>query len=677
MKSHLLSRAILFAISFSALPVQAGWQEQIGFLRLQATFAGGIPTSVAAGVTHVEAGTSAYSPNFGLSYLSGKISTLKSGASGTSGHATNVAQNFYGNGSNSLIPGTINIDNYSGGGWMTSVLHSQDSTKIPEIETRSLENHSWHVTNPPSGFIEDVGSRMDYMIDRDGTVACASVGDAGMDPFPAQTFHVISVGQVDGGGAHGLTKYDTPGRMKPDMVSFAGATSWTSPQVASAAGVLSEKLRQTSFSPPFVPADYPRLTKALLLAGAAKEPLSSWSRASTAQPYDGVFGAGALNILLSYRILMEGRHPASNLVAVEETGWDNNAVSSGTPRTYFFDIPAGTVGPKFSVALTWHRVITSANIKSSTPGVLANLDIRLYSATGTTLGSQIDASVSVLDNVEHIYQPFLSPGRYALQVTSASATSTPYALAWRTSPTITVAATQPLGADGSPGAFTLTRTNGLDEPLVVPLVWGGSATAGTANSAADYLTPPATVLIPAGSLTATVPITPIGQRLAQNHKTVTLSVESDYSLSAGVAATDTLQVKLYDTWRLAHFTSSELNDPGISGSTADPDKDGLPNLLEYALGADPRLVDASAHAPVIGSSNGYPTLTYVRPTVWTDVNYVVEWSADLKTWSSGGSATTLVSTTDNGDGTTTVVVRSMSPINTAPRQFLRLRVDPL
>lgn len=47
-----------------------------------------------------------------------------------------------------------------------------------------------------------------------------------------------------------------------------------------------------------------------------------------------------------------------------------------------------------------------------------------------------------------------------------------------------------------------------------------------------------------------------------------------------------------EQWRLAHFGSSA--NSGDGADTADPDLDGLPNLLEYALGDDPRSAASAA-----------------------------------------------------------------------------------
>jgi hypothetical protein len=46
-------------------------------------------------------------------------------------------------------------------------------------------------------------------------------------------------------------------------------------------------------------------------------------------------------------------------------------------------------------------------------------------------------------------------------------------------------------------------------------------------------------------------------------------------------------------WQLQHFTDAELNDSSVGSSHADPDGDGLPNLLEFAQGGDPLMADAT------------------------------------------------------------------------------------
>lgn len=663
-----------------ALPLRADWKDDVGYTRLQQTFTSGVPTSVTAGVTQAEAPDGSgnyYLPDFTNTEFTDKTLNNKSTGSGASGHATTVGAYFYG-GYSSIVPATTVIDSYNANEWLDSGFLNYGLTSLPLTETRRVQNHSWITTDTlTDAQVSHANLRLDYAINRDGFVSAVGVGNGAGTTLPGllcQGYHSIAAGLVNGNHTAGFTAFDTTGRMKPDLVAFEGATSFATPQVASAAGLISEKLRNTYSGSLSTNADYPRLTKALLLAGAAKEPLSSWSRADTSKPYDAVYGAGALNTLLSYRILSAGAVTYSSNATVPSTAWSVAIVGTNPPsnatRTYFFDVPTGSASCRFSAALVWHRAIDNALNAS-----FSNLDLKLYTVTANTFTTEtlIDSSVSTVDNVEHIYQASLVPGRYALQVTKISGANTTYALAWRTSPTVTVAATTPTAReiDGTAAAFTLTRTGPTTSPLYVPLTWSGTAIAGT-----HYLAPPAGVLIPAGSTTTTVTITPIADSTAQGDRTAILTVVTDYSLSAGAtpSATATIQDKPYDAWRFARFTTEELADSAVSGESADPDSDGLSNLLEYALGAEPKTSDGTTHTPAAGLNASRLTLTYTRTTAITDATYAVEWSSDLQSWSTGASVTETLSTTDNGNGTTTVVVRAVTSLTTTSRQFLRLRV---
>lgn len=96
------------------------------------------------------------------------------------------------------------------------------------------------------------------------------------------------------------------------------------------------------------------------------------------------------------------------------------------------------------------------------------------------------------------------------------------------------------------------------------------------------------------------------------------------------------------SWQSGQFSPAEAANPAISGPAADPDGDGVPNLLEYVLGSPPKGVNAGAvmkpHAepPVGGGASqlvlrvphiavlGTATVTFqtapspASPT-WTDV----------------------------------------------------------
>ncbi|MCX6937602.1 MAG: hypothetical protein NTU80_06840 [Verrucomicrobia bacterium] len=678
----------LFALLLGAL--RADWRDDVGYTRLLQTYTTGVPTAVVSGVSQIEA------PDGSANYAAdspGKAPTLKSGASGANGHASTVAVYFYSTAS-SVIPDTATIDAYNANAWLNSGFLKYGTTSAPLTEARRIQNHSWIAQFDRAQFTEatitsavaNFNQRLDYASDRDGFLAVVGTNNGASTTLPdlmVQGYHSLSVGLTSGNHAAGLTSHDIAGRMKPDLVAYESLTSFATPQVSSVAGLISEKLRNTAYTPSLATADYPRLTKAFLLAGATKDDLTSWSRVDTTKPYDATYGAGALNVLLSYRILSAGRQTASDSSTVADTGWTTSTVRSSTSassRTYFFDISSGSTATRFSAALTWHRNLSFSTLTGGFSTSLPNLDLRLFPVTpGTfTLGTQLDASLSPVDNVEHLYQATLPPGRYALQVSSSSNSSTSYALAWRTSPTVTVEATAATARETnlSPATFTLTRTGPTTSPLLIPLTWGGTALPGT-----HYQTPPATALIPAGSSSTTVTITPVADDLAQGTRTVTLSLAQDYYLSVTTPATTTatLQDKPYDAWRFARFTAEQLAAPDTSGPTADPDADGLSNLLEYAFAREPLAPDSSpapdslSLLPASGSEL-YLALSFFQPSDRSDLNYLVEWTDDLTaTWRSGPDYTSDVNAEARPTGEQ-ITVRALTPLAAAPRQFLRLRV---
>jgi surface-anchored protein len=144
-------------------------------------------------------------------------------------------------------------------------------------------------------------------------------------------------------------------------------------------------------------------------------------------------------------------------------------------------------------------------------------------------------------------------------------------------------------------------------------------------------------------------------------------------------------------WRAGRFGADEVMDETVAGPAADPDGDGLSNLLEYALGGDPRM-SADVHpqsgesirvAPGTVSVGGasHVTLEFHRRTRGLDagttaeVSYAVEWSdsLDAEDWTPGGET---VSVTDLGGGWETVVIRDPRPVGPG-RRFGRLRVTGL
>jgi hypothetical protein len=112
---------------------------------------------------------------------------------------------------------------------------------------------------------------------------------------------------------------------------------------------------------------------------------------------------------------------------------------------------------------------------------------------------------------------------------------------------------------------------------------------------------------------------------------------SDGALSDGphpVTITSVLTPS-FEQWRATQFSPAELDDPGLElslwGDSADADGDGLPNLAEYALGREARVVDADGGMSIGLEGEGF-VVRFRRRTDREDVTLRVDASADLEAW---------------------------------------------
>ncbi len=116
-------------------------------------------------------------------------------------------------------------------------------------------------------------------------------------------------------------------------------------------------------------------------------------------------------------------------------------------------------------------------------------------------------------------------------------------------------------------------------------------------------------------------------------------------------------------WRQTNFSTTA--DTGTAANIADPDADGIPNLLEYALGLSPT-TPSTTGLPAAQVSAGTLSFTYKR-AVATGLTYVAQTTTDLAAaWTTNG----VTQGTPDVNGLTTATV----PFDGTGPRFLRLTV---
>ena len=131
----------------------------------------------------------------------------------------------------------------------------------------------------------------------------------------------------------------------------------------------------------------------------------------------------------------------------------------------------------------------------------------------------------------------------------------------------------------------------------------------------------------------------------------------------------------FTTWKYQNFAEDAVSDPLVTGPGIDLDTDTLDTVLEYAFGHDPELHDSHESyraSRVTEAGRDYLALTFRRRTSALDLDYQVEVSDNLATWST--VSTQVGATVDNGDGTETVTIRDREAILTRQERYIRIRV---
>jgi hypothetical protein len=132
----------------------------------------------------------------------------------------------------------------------------------------------------------------------------------------------------------------------------------------------------------------------------------------------------------------------------------------------------------------------------------------------------------------------------------------------------------------------------------------------------------------------------------------------------------------FGVWQLAEFWTNASN-PAISGDLADPDGDGIVNLLEYALNLDPNTPGANG-LPIaqVDPGCGCLTLIYTKVISATDLMYSPEAASDPGgPWSTNGITQAIIAS--NAVTQTIQASDTLYPLATSTNRFMHLKVTRL
>ena len=243
-------------------------------------------------------------------------------------------------------------------------------------------------------------------------------------------------------------------------------------------------------------------------------------------------------------------------------------------------------------------------------------------------------------------------------------------------------ANNPPGAMQHATASSTVRKNSGTVTLQVKRVGGNTGPvsvnytlSGTAVSGVDYTAPVSNTLTWIDGDTAdkviTLPL--LNPSAIGPNKTVIVNLSNPLNGSVGAVPSTTLTISEppFQGWQFSQF-AAKANNPSVADDNADPDHDGMVNLLEYALGGDPNQ-PSPAPMPVIShiniSGTDYLTLTYTKDVTKTDVVYQAQASMNLGTGSWTDISDDLMGTSGNIE-----THRAKIAVGGGGFKFLRLQV---
>jgi hypothetical protein len=213
-------------------------------------------------------------------------------------------------------------------------------------------------------------------------------------------------------------------------------------------------------------------------------------------------------------------------------------------------------------------------------------------------------------------------GNYSVFVTNdvGAALSSPALLTVTVPPVVTVVATDGNASEpgANPGTFTVRRTGSSGRALTVEFAVNGSAVPGS-----DYNALTSPVVIPAGSLSEILTVTPLNDSSREGNETVVLTVNasSEYVLGSQSAATVTIfdDDNLAPSVTITNPIAGSMYNAGVdvAVSATASDADGTVAKVEFFYNATNKIGEVLA-APYSLTWSNVPSGAHVLTAVATD-----------------------------------------------------------
>lgn len=223
-----------------------------------------------------------------------------------------------------------------------------------------------------------------------------------------------------------------------DNYSPVAGTSFAAPIVAGGATLVVDAARQNGHGE----AIDGRVVKSVLLNSADKDIFSkngagatvAWDNGqsdvggviTTTQALDYGVGAGRMNLDEAFDQLLGGTTGVANVMGnmglVETVGWDRGTVSQGLANEYFLtdQLLAGTM---FTVTLDWYvdavanaTDLNGDGLQDVSFGSFDDLNLEVWKTVGGVADTKVAESISLYDNVEHLYFEILETADYMIRV---------------------------------------------------------------------------------------------------------------------------------------------------------------------------------------------------------------------------------------------------------------------